>query len=160
MGKSRQLSDYYWIYESMIPEIQFPFRSGEGPAPGTRFSTTSTIRLWQLGRDESRTITALEPWRTPLPSTFGKRHHPSILVIVMIEMLASRYVNNLQFEMYWPQFPKGTSSIKTPWITRHRRLLWNHFVTRGESIFIRQQILGKLPDKLKRLIEFFGLPFA
>ena len=52
------------------------------------------------------------------------------------------YVNNLQFEAYWPQhkfynhtcapnceYPGGAS--KMPWIERERRLQWNHFVYRG-----------------------------
>ena len=34
------------------------------------------------------------------------------------------YVKNLQFEYYWKQ-------EETKWIDRPRRLLWNHFATRG-----------------------------
>ena len=36
------------------------------------------------------------------------------------------YVKNLQFEYYWKQEEKYPK-----WIDRPRRLLWNHFATRG-----------------------------
>ena len=66
-------------------------------------------------------------------------------------MFCSRYVNNLQFENYWPQHKftspdcrpnckwnktaildlTGKPAPRQPWIYKDRRLQWNQFVYRG-----------------------------